>query len=221
MWTLSRDKTLAKSFYSAFIRWIENKQQGVILWLKESFTELRSTGNDSFASPRLQDSKRIAILLLALFQQFCKDSGLAVGGTISRDALDQYFIKANAFMESHTPLEIFCRAIDILISDDKIVIASSEEAFRKQDCDGYYDGEFIYLIPTNVFDKIDDYYQGTMDACNRDLMVKDLYKRGLLFDCKRHRYPKDRLVRPKRPYLMKFTIDIIENDTKEILGGKN
>ena len=60
-----------------------------------------------------------------------------------------------------------------------------------------------------------------MDACNRDLMVKDLYKRGLLFDCKRHRYPKDRLVRPKRPYLMKFTIDIIENDTKEILGGKN
>lgn len=221
LWTLSRDKTLAKSFYSAFIRWIENKQQGVILWLKESFTELRSTGNDSFASPRLQDSKRIAILLLALFQQFCKDSGLAVGRTISRDALDQYFIKANAFMESHTPMEIFCRALDILISDDKIVIASSEADFRKQDCDGYYDGEFIYLIPTNVFDKIDDYYQGTMDACNRDLIVKDLYKRGLLLDCKRHRYPKDRLVRPKRPYLMKFAIDIIKNDTKEILGGKN
>lgn len=221
LWTLSRDKTLAKSFYSAFIRWIENKQQGVILWLKESFTELRSTGNDSFASPRLQDSKRIAILLLALFQQFCKDSGLAVGGTISRDALDQYFIKANAFMESHTPMEIFCRALDILISDDKIVIASSEADFRKKDCDGYYDGEFIYLIPTNVFDKIDDYYQGTMDACNKDLMLKDLYKHGLLVDSNSHRYSKDRLARPKRPYLMKFSINIVKNDTKEILGGKN
>lgn len=221
LWTLSRDKTLAKSFYSAFICWIEEKQKGLILWLKDSFRGLRSTGNDSFASPRLEDAKRIAILLLALFKQFCKDSGLAVSGTISRDALDQYFIKANAFMESHTPLEIFCRALDILISDDKIVIASSEEAFRKEDCDGYYDGEFIYLIPTNVFDKIDDYYQGTMDACNRDLMIKDLYKRGLLLAFKRHRYPKDRLVRPKRPYLMKFTIDIIENDTKEVLGGKN
>lgn len=221
LWTLSRDKTLAKSFYSAFICWIEEKQKGLILWLKDSFRGLRSTGNDSFTSPRLEDAKRIAILLLALFKQFCKDSGLAVSGTISRDALDQYFIKANAFMESHTPLEIFCRALDILLSDDKIVIASSEEAFRKEDCDGYYDGEFIYLIPTNVFDKIDDYYQGTMDACNRDLMIKDLYKRGLLLAFKRHRYPKDRLVRPKRPYLMKFTIDIIENDTKEVLGGKN
>lgn len=221
LWTLSRDKTLAKSFYSAFICWIEEKQKGLILWLKDSFRGLRSTGNDSFTSPRLEDANRIAILLLALFKQFCKDSGLAVSGTISRDALDQYFIKANAFMESHTPLEIFCRALDILISDDKIVIASSEEAFRKEDCDGYYDGEFIYLIPTNVFDKIDDYYQGTMDACNRDLMIKDLYKRGLLLAFKRHRYPKDRLVRPKRPYLMKFTIDIIENDTKEVLGGKN
>ena len=221
LWILSRDKTLAKSFYSTFIRWIEEKQKGLILWLRDSFKALRSTGHDSFESPRLQDSKRIAILLLALFKQFCQDSGLAVGETISSDALDRYFIKADAFMKSHTPTEIFCRALDILISDDKIVIASSEEAFRKQDCDGYYDGEFIYLIPTNVFDKIDDYYQGTMDACNRDLMVKDLYKRRLLFDCKRQRYPKDRLVRPKRPYLMKFTIDIIENDTKEILGGKN
>ena len=221
LWILSRDKTLAKSFYSTFIRWIEEKQKGLILWLRDSFKALRSTGHDSFESPRLQDSKRIAILLLALFKQFCQDSGLAVGETISSDALDRYFIKADAFMKSHTPTEIFCRALDILISDDKIVIASSEEAFRKQDCDGYYDGEFIYLIPTNVFDKIDDYYQGTMDACNRDLMVKDLYKRRLLFDCKRQRYPKDRLVRPKRPYLMKFAIDVIKNDTKEILGGKN
>ena len=31
LWTLSRDKTLAKSFYSAFIRWIEAKQKGLIL----------------------------------------------------------------------------------------------------------------------------------------------------------------------------------------------
>lgn len=221
LWTLSRDKTLAKSFYSAFIRWIEAKQKGLILWLKDSFKALRSTGNDSFESPRLQDSKRIAILILALFQKFCRDSGLAVGGTISRDALDRYFIKADAFMKSHTPTEIFCRALDILISDDKVVIASSEEYFRNEGCDGYCDGKFIYLIPTNVFGKIDDYYQGTMDACNRDLMVKDLYKRGLLLDLKRQRYPKDRLVRPKRPYLMKFAIDVIKNDTKEILGGKN
>lgn len=221
LWTLSRDKTLAKSFYSAFIRWIEEKQTGLILWLKDSFKALRSTGNDSFESPRLQDSKRIAILILALFQQFCRDSGLAVGGTISRDALDRYFIEADAFMKSHTPTAIFCRALDILISDDKIVIASSEDHFRKKECDGYYDGEFIYLIPTNVFDKIDDYYQGTMDACNKDLMLKDLYKHGLLVDNNSHRYSKDRLARPKRPYLMKFSINIVKNDTKEILGGKN
>ena len=221
LWTLSRDKTLAKSFYSAFIRWIEAKQKGLILWLKESFKALRSTGNDSFESPRLQDSKRIAILILSLFQQFCQESGLAVGKTISRDALDRYFIKADAFLKSHTPTEIFCRALDILISDDKVVIASSEEHFRTQGCDGYCDGKFIYLIPTNVFDKIDDYYHGTMDACNRDLMVQNLYKRGLLLDCKRHRYPKDRLVRPKRPYLMKFAIDVIKNDNKDVLGGKN
>lgn len=221
LWTLSRDKTLAKSFYSAFIRWIEEKQTGLILWLKDSFKALRSAGNDSFESSRLQDSKRIAILILALFQQFCRDSGLAVGGTISRDALDRYFIEADAFMKSHTPTEIFCRALDILISDDKIVIASSEDHFRKKECDGYYDGEFIYLIPTNVFDKIDDYYQGTMDACNKDLMLKDLYKNGLLVDNNSHRYSKDRLARPKRPYLMKFSINIVKNDTKEILGGKN
>ena len=233
---LSKDNSLANAFFSEFILWSECNQTAIGQFVADEHVQLEQTVKRLDIEPRTKEEYISAQIMARLLQWFSKDSKINIDTTNIYEDIINYFTGLTARLTAVNPVDLFKEALVDALGQDAIQIAKSEEIFHINDIfHGYVTRDILYIETKVIREYVKKYSQSKDIAIIYDTVLSDLESEHLLFH-RDVRYTKDRFLgttkdpsrhgdktekarTPKRPHLLKLSINVLPAEMQEEFKG--
>lgn len=202
---LQKKPELAKAFYSLWIQWLEVNQTNINEQLKELHKK-----NLELVRARYKKTYARLISNIATFQtigyfldRFSNNYHLNIDMDMVYDGINEESAIQLKLLDNMSPQEIVIKALNEALDNAYVKIADSEEQFKTQDYDGYYDEKHLIIITSRFENVIEKYANKNNYGLKFNTALKDaLVSKGILSNEKGScnvKYTKVRSIEPKRP----------------------
>lgn len=212
---LQKQSDLARSFYSLWIKWLEENQSVIRQHIQEchqrNFDFVK--GKYEMGYPRLITNIATFFTISDFFGEFLNYYNLFTNFYSIKDAILAESDLQLSLLNTMSPPEIVIKALNEALDNAYLKIADSEESFKVEDYDGYQAEACIVIITSRLENLIEKYvsknnYGIKFNNALKDTLVSKqiLIKEGNSCNIK---YSKSRAIEPKRPRVYKFNKGVL------------
>jgi len=214
---LQRNKRVSNAFFSLWISWLQENQQMILQGLANLHYGNLDKCHRNFPKlyPRLASSLATLLTVWNYASIFLKQFGIdidfeAVYSGILNEGKEQVEL-----LKTKEPDFVFIEALKESLDNARLILADSEEDFRRKDSDGFLTETHLYVITNRLEDMLERYAVKKSYGIKWEKSLKErLIRKGILIDEGKgvnFKYSKLRYVEPRRPRIYKISRGAITN----------